>query len=145
MASKHEITAVSISGDNVTFTVRIRGAVKDQAARPNWVVSDMNLMLSGNAVSLKELLGGYVASSHFWVKIQGWLRRCPQQIVESFVGESMSWMAFKAAIAAALPEGGEKAELRSELKARNEYIEKLRRQLKNLGMSDEQIEAALKE
>lgn len=143
--SKHTVSNINVVGDNVTFTVRIRGTVKDQAARTNWTISDMNLLLSDNSVSLKALVEGYVASGHYWIKIQGWLRKCSQGFVESLVGTSMSWLAFRTTIAAALPKGQDKTELLSELQAKDTYIAKLRAQLKALGMTDEQIEEALME
>ena len=143
--SKHSISNINVQGDNVSFTVRIRGQVKDQAVRTNWTIADMNLMLTDNTVSLKALLEGYVASGHYWIKIQGWLRKCSQAFVEGLVGTSMSWLAFRTTVAAALPEGGEKAELRSELQAKNTYIEKLRAQLKSLGMTDQEIDEKLSE
>jgi len=143
--SKHTVSNINVVGDNVTFTVRIRGAVKDQAARTNWTISDMNLLLSDNSVSLKALVEGYVASGHYWIKIQGWLRKCTQHFVESLVGTSMSWLAFRTTVAAALPKGQDKTELLGEIHSRDNEIAKLRAVLKASGLTDEQIDAAINE
>lgn len=144
MSKKLTANNVKVNGDVIRFDAQVNGGIKESEARPKWQYGDVNMNLTGVEVSLTALLEGYMASGRFWIKIQGWLRKCPQSIVESFVGTSMSWTAFKAAVSAALPEGGEKAELRSELAQKDAYIAKLRATLKASGMTDEQIDEALK-
>lgn len=145
MAKKLAANNVKVSGDVVTFDAHIHGGIKESEARPRWQYGDVDILLTGVEVSMTSLLEGYMASGRFWIKIQGWLRKCPQAVVEGFIGVSMSWTAFKAAVSAALPEGGEKAELRSELERKDAYIAKLREQLRKSGLTDAQIDAALAE
>lgn len=144
MGKKLTANNVKVVGDSITFDAHINGGIKESEARPKWQYGDVNLLLTGVEISMTTLLEGYMASGRFWIKIQGWLRKCPQAVVEGFIGTSMSWLAFKAAVSAALPESGEKAELRSELEKKDAYIEKLKAQLRLSGLTDEQINEALK-
>ena len=74
MKANHAVIT-SANMDRVTFDVTIHGGVKDQGARTNWNILDLDLTLTGNTVTTKELVLGYIASGRFWIKIQGWLRK----------------------------------------------------------------------
>lgn len=142
-ANRAVITSANM--DRVTFDVTIHGGVKDRGARTNWNILDLNLTLTGNTVTTKELVLGYISSGRFWIKIQNWLRKLSEESARSFEGKTMSYTAFRAAIAAVMPEGGANAELKAELSEREQEIARLREMLKNSGLTDEQIDAALNE
>ena len=133
------ISNVSMVDDDLDFDVLFKGSLKDQEVGSTWNVDKINLTVHVRAKAT-DVLAGFGANE--WIGIQGQLRKCPHDFVASLKGQSYSMVGLEAMIAANVP-STDKTGLKVKLSAAEERIANMTAMLKEMGLSDEQIEAKL--
>ena len=133
------ISNVSMIGEDLDFDVLFKGSLKDQEVGSTWTVAKINLTVHVRAKAT-DVLAGFGANE--WIGIQSRLRKCPYNFVEGLREQTFSMGVLDALIDASVP-GTDKTGLKVKLGEAEQRIASMTAMLKEMGLSDEQIEAKL--